>query len=78
MEIFDLQMTNSYLTRENRGLRILVYTTKPDHWATWLHLLDHIKRQEKVMEKLRQKIKHLEIKLKLRTPDLLEPIIPEA
>lgn len=78
LEIFDLTMANSYFNRENRQLRILVYTTKPDHWATWLELMDVIKHQQRKIEELKTKIKHLEIQLQLRTPDLLQPIIPEA
>jgi len=70
MEIFDLQVINSYFAQENRYLRKLVYTTKPDMWTTWLELLDEIKRLENVNEELRDIIRELENKLELRQDQL--------
>jgi len=78
LELIQLQLANSYFSQENRLLRRLVFTTKPDHWLTWLHLLDEVKRLQNHIEKLDRKIRGLEIKLRLWTPDLLQPIIPQT
>jgi len=77
MEIFDLTIANSYFSNENRLLRKLVYTTKPDMWATWLHLLDEIKRQENRITELKEKIRELENLLGIRQDQLL-PGMPQA
>jgi len=76
-EMFDLQVANSYFAQENRYLRRLVYTTKPDEWATWLHLLDHVKRQEKELKKQRERIRELEILLKLREHEFWQKLPPD-
>ena len=63
LEINALTLRMSAMAIDNRYLRKLVYTTKPDHWSTWLELLDHCKRLEEKMEELEEEITILEKKL---------------
>lgn len=66
IEIFNLEYALSAMVLDNRYLRRLVYTTKPDHWTTWLELMDECKRLKKVIEEKDKKIKILETKLGIR------------
>lgn len=66
MKLFNLNIALSNLASENRYLRKLVYTTKPDEWVTWVELLDECKRLIKIIEERDEKIKELEIKLGIR------------
>lgn len=73
MKINNIQLALSYMSIENRELRKLVFTTKPDHWTTWVELLDECKRLNKKIEKLQEKIEDLEVQLGIRQ---WESIIP--
>jgi len=73
IELSNLSRTLSTLVSENRYLRRLVYTTKPDHWVTWLELLDECKRLEKIIEEKNRKIRILETKLGIRLWNLPAP-----
>lgn len=69
-----LELALGFTNQENRCLRRLVYTTKPDHWATWLELMDYCKVLEKKNEEIKKEIKILEIKLGIRSwPTLPSP-----
>lgn len=73
MEIADLNYVISLMAIQNRYLRRLVYTTKPDHWTTWLQLLDECKRLERIIEEKNRKIKILETKLGIQLWNLPAP-----
>jgi len=73
MDIENLHCALSMMYQENNYLRRLVYTTKPDHWTTWLELMDECKRLKKKIEEQDRKIKILETKLGIRLWEMPAP-----
>jgi len=66
MEINGLSYALSTMAINNRYLRGLIYTTKPDHWTTWIELLDECKRLEGIIKAKNERIRILEKQLGIR------------